>query len=275
MIPLLRHIISAHGRPYSVLRLRHELRWPRILPSHLSDLRPANSTGTRHASSKSRGKDKEPNNNNSLKEPKSKKKPVSTADLIPGSKQPIVDESAREEYTRAESTMRAAVEWFRKECAAAESRASGRVTPALLKPVKVQMAGMDSTVDLEQVATVGVRDGTILMVTVFDDHMVKQVEQAIYEAKIPHVVPQRHDGRTIKIPIPRPTVETRVAEYAAQHRKSEDLRAQIRKALQISVKRGKYGKHTVEMAEFQKLSDNHIGEIDQILANLKKATGAK
>ena len=33
--------------------------------------------------------------------------------------------------------------------------------------------------------------------------MVKEVERGIYDAKIPHVVPQKHDNRTIKIPIPK------------------------------------------------------------------------
>jgi ribosome recycling factor len=31
----------------------------------------------------------------------------------------------------------------------------------------------------------------------------KLVEAAIYAAKIPQVTPQRHDARTIKIPIPK------------------------------------------------------------------------
>jgi len=105
--------------------------------------------------------------------------------------------------------------------------------------------------------------------------MVKEVERAIYDAKIPHVVPQKHDNRTIKIPIPKPTVETRIAEYTVQRQKAEDVRVQIRKAFQAGVKRGKYGKHSVELAEFQKLSDRYISEVDQILVNLKKATGAK
>lgn len=174
MIPSLRHAISAHSRLYSVLSLRHRLVRHATPPSHISKckLTPTTSIGVRHASSKSKAKDKgERNWDNSLKDPKQKQKVTSTADLIPGSQQPIVDEAAREEYTKAESTMLTAVEWFRKECAAAESRASGRVTPALLKPVRVKMTGVDGTVPLEQVATVGVRDGTTLLVTVFDEHV--------------------------------------------------------------------------------------------------------
>ncbi|KAF8632858.1 hypothetical protein AX17_004706 [Amanita inopinata Kibby_2008] len=247
----------------------HVLRNARTLPglsSPLSGTPTTLSITTRFASSKSK-----------IKEPKSKDSKIkSTASLIPGSQQPIVDEAAREEYAKAEAQMRAVVEWYRKECAGAESRASGRITPEVLAPVRVRLTGESGgPIGLEKVATVGVRDGTTLLVTVFDENTIKSVEQAIYEAKIPNVVPQKQDGRTIKIPIPKPTIEARAALYTAQKRKAEDIKAQIRKHHQASVKRGKFEKHSVELAEFQKLSDRYIGEVDQVLASLKKATGAK
>lgn len=68
--------------------------------------------------------------------------------------------------------MATAVDWFRKECNALESRANGRVTPALLDPVRVNLPGADggaNWVRLEEVATVGVKDGSTLIITVFDD----------------------------------------------------------------------------------------------------------
>lgn len=63
--------------------------------------------------------------------------------------------------------MKTAVEWFRKECQGFETRASGRVTPALLSPVRVKLAEREYR--LEEIATVGVRDGSILLVTLFDE----------------------------------------------------------------------------------------------------------
>jgi len=98
-----------------------------------------------------------------------KKQSKSTATLIPGSKQPITDPAAQEEYAKAESSMKAAVEWYRKECAAVETRASGRITPALLSPVRVRLPNNDSEVQLEEVATVGVREGSTLLITVFEE----------------------------------------------------------------------------------------------------------
>ncbi|KAK7451056.1 hypothetical protein VKT23_012731 [Stygiomarasmius scandens] len=201
------------------------------------------------------------------------KKAKPTANLIPGSQQPITDEAAREEYKKCEEKMKAAIDWFRKECASVETRASGRVTPALLAPVKVRLPDVDQHFRLEEVATVGVKDGSLLLVTVFEEGSLKHVERAIYEAKLPNITPQKHDNRTLKIPVPKPTVEARTALVTAAQRQAEDSRVQIRKHHQASLKRGKYEKHSIELEEFQKLTDRYIGEIDTILAQLKKSTG--
>ena len=67
--------------------------------------------------------------------------------------------------------MSVAVDWFRKECAASEARALGRITPALLSPVRVKIPGMTKSLHLEEVATVGVREGTTMLVTLFDEHV--------------------------------------------------------------------------------------------------------
>lgn len=101
----------------------------------------------------------------------SKNKAKSTATFIPGSKQPITNEAAREEYAKAEEAMRVAVDWFRKECAASEARALGRVTPALLSPVRVKVPGNPKNLQLEELATIGVREGTTLLITLFDEHV--------------------------------------------------------------------------------------------------------
>ena len=108
----------------------------------------------------------------------------------------------------------------------------------------------------------------------------KHIESALYDAKIPGVVPQRQDRQTIKIIIPkyvppspspekpvcqpfhlhpdllhvRPTVEARQALIASAHGQAEDARVQIRKTFQASVKRGKYKKHSESLDEVRPLS---------------------
>lgn len=100
-----------------------------------------------------------------------KRGPVSTNMLIPGSELRI-SEAAQEEYGKCESKMKAAVEWYRKEVGGLETRASGRVTPALLSPVRVTIPARGSdSLRLEDIATVGVKDGSTLIVTVFEEHV--------------------------------------------------------------------------------------------------------
>ncbi|KAI6117115.1 ribosome recycling factor domain-containing protein [Pisolithus croceorrhizus] len=205
----------------------------------------------------------------------SKSKIKSTADLVPGSRQLLTTEEARSEYHKAEVKMSSTVEWFRKEVAAFETRASGRVTPSLLAPVRVEVHGKgNDPVKLEEIATVGVKDGSLLIVTVFDENNMKGVEQAIYDAKLPGIVPQRQDTRTIRIPIPKPTVEARTALVSNAQRLAEESRVQIRRVHQASVKKGKYEKYSVELDEFRRLVEKNAAEIDKILAHMKK-TGSR
>jgi hypothetical protein len=110
----------------------------------------------------------------------SKRAPIATTSLTPGSQQTLTDPTAREEFARADAKMASRVEWLRREVSQLEARASGRVTPQLLAPVRVSVSSVGHSAaasassdakkgaKLEELATVGVRDGTTLIVTVFD-----------------------------------------------------------------------------------------------------------
>ncbi|KAI9511674.1 ribosome recycling factor-domain-containing protein [Russula earlei] len=221
----------------------------------------------------------------------SKRGPIATASLTPGSQQTLADPTARDEIARADARMAVSVEWLRREVAQLEARASGRVTPRLLAPVRVSLAHHASPASasasalasasegkkfqLEELATVGVRDGSTLVVTVFDPKNLKHVQDALYEAKIQGVIPQRVDERTLRIPVPKPTVEARLAAYSAASKLAEETRVQIRRQLQASVKKGKYPRHSVQYDEFRKLQDRHIADVDAVLAHIKRSTGAR
>jgi len=216
----------------------------------------------------------------------SKRGPITTTSLTPGSQQVLSNPAAREEYARASTAMASSVEWFRREVAQLEARASGRVTPQLLAPVRVSLPPVThkeegatpsspSKLRLEELATVGVRDGSTLVVTVFEPQNLKHVQDALYDAKIQGVIPQRVDERTLRIPIPKPTVEARLAAHSTASKQAENARVQIRRQHQASVKKGKYSKHSVEYEELHKLQDRHIAEVDTILTRIKKSTGAR
>lgn len=104
----------------------------------------------------------------------------STATLVPGSQQKLTNEAAAEEYEKAEKKMLAAVDWYRKEVAGLETRASGRVTPSLLAAVRVELPDSKGELfRLEDVATVGVREGSTLLVTVFEEHVSASIRQFV------------------------------------------------------------------------------------------------
>jgi ribosome recycling factor len=71
-------------------------------------------------------------------------------------------------FDAAEVRMKKILEIFRKDAKDMEFRASGRINSDLLSPVRIPMED-GKLVKLEDVATVGVRDGTALVITVFDD----------------------------------------------------------------------------------------------------------
>ncbi|RDX54660.1 ribosome recycling factor [Lentinus brumalis] len=212
---------------------------------------------------KGKGKEQDDASNHGKKQSKG----VSTDSLVPASQRI----AASPEYKGTEGKMQGVLDWFRKEVAALETRATGRVTPALLSPVRVMLPNA-SGVRLEDIATVGVKEGTTLLVTVFEEHSLKYVEQAIYEAKLPGITPQRVDSRTIKVPIPKPTVETRNALYTTASRQAEDVRVQMRKLHAALLKKADVDKRSPDFAIYQGLSDKFMGELDKILAHLKKAT---
>lgn len=89
--------------------------------------------------------------------------------LVPGSQQALVGE-AQAEYERADAKMKASVDWYRRECAGLEMQGSGRVTPDVLKPVRVVLPDVEGeSCGLNELGTVGVRDGTTIIVTVFSE----------------------------------------------------------------------------------------------------------
>ncbi|KAJ7800329.1 ribosome recycling factor-domain-containing protein [Mycena olivaceomarginata] len=196
----------------------------------------------------------------------------STADLVPAPSSPSRTRRRGRSTPRPTRRCTPRSTGTARSARAVESRATGRVTPEVLDAVRVRLPGSEKELHLNEVATVGVRDGSTLLITIFEEDNMKHVEKGLYDAKLPNIVPHKHDSRTIKIPIPKPTVESNTAMVTAVSRKAEDVRVQIRKLHQASLKRGNYKKHSIELEEFQKLTDRHIAEVDKIVAGLKKAT---
>lgn len=70
---------------------------------------------------------------------------------------------------QAEGKMRSVVDRFVKELAMLETRAGGRVNPSLLDSIHIPSTGNRDKLKLSEVATVGVKEGYTLVITLFDD----------------------------------------------------------------------------------------------------------
>ncbi|KAG8743211.1 hypothetical protein FRC10_000282 [Ceratobasidium sp. 414] len=179
---------------------------------------------------------------------------------------------------QANQKMGTTLEWYKRELAQMETRASGRVMPSLLDPVRVRLkSGGGAVSKLEEVATVGVKEGNVLVITVFDEGNLKEVETSIINAQIPNMIPQRADARTLRIVVPKPTIEARQAMATIASRQAEDAKVKIRASRESGMKELKkmgYDKNSKVAGEMQKATDHHTKEIDATLAKLKKMVTA-
>jgi ribosome recycling factor len=156
------------------------------------------------------------------------------------------------------------VEATRREFASVRS---GKASPAMLDPVRVEMYGQ--MMAMNQVANVSAPEPRVLLVTPFDKGQVKAVEKAIRESNLgldPAV-----QGHVIRVPLPAMN-EQRRKELAKQlHKHAEDGRIAVRHARTAArdalKKLGGVSEDDVKHAEkdLQKLHDDEIAKIDTAL----------
>jgi ribosome recycling factor len=147
---------------------------------------------------------------------------------------------------------------------------TGRASPALLDPVKVEAYG--NTVPINQVGTTSTPQSRLLTVQVWDKGLAKAVDKAIRDAGL-GLNPQM-DGQLLRIPLPELNQERRkeLSKLAAKY--AEAARVAVRnvrrdgndllKKLEKDHRIGQDEQHT-KGEELQKLTDSHIKDIDAAL----------
>ena len=147
---------------------------------------------------------------------------------------------------------------------------TGRASTTLLDPVHVDVYG--ASMPLNQVATVSVPEPRMLSVQVWDRSNIGAVEKAIRNADLginPIV-----DGQNIRLPIPEMTEERRKELSKLAHQYSEKAKIAVRNVRRDGMDHLKQDekKHEISQdehkrleTEVQKLTDEAIAEIDQIL----------
>ena len=168
--------------------------------------------------------------------------------------------------------MEEAVDAVRREFSTVRT---GKATPALLDTVKVDAYG--SKMPLNQVATIGTPEASLLVVQPFDKTLLPDIERAILTADLGFN--PANDGSIIRIPVP-PLNEERRKEFAKLlHQMAEDGRVSLRHARKIGndeVKQAMKEHETGEdegrrqLDEIQKLTDACSKRIDEMLENKEK-----
>ncbi len=152
---------------------------------------------------------------------------------------------------------------------------TGRASPALLEPVKVEAYGTE--VPITQVGTIGVPEPRLITVQVWDRSLVGAVERAIRDSGLG--LNPGADGQLVRVPIPQLTAERRGELAKAAGRYAEGARVAVRGVRRDGMDQIKTYEKKHEIGEdesknwseeVQKLTDSYIKRIDEALAEKDK-----
>lgn len=152
---------------------------------------------------------------------------------------------------------------------------TGRAHTSLLEHIKVEYYGTE--VPLQQVASIALEDARTITVTPWERNMVTAVEKAIMKSEL-GLTPNTA-GTVIRVPMPPLTEErrrdlTRVVRQEAENARVavRNVRRDVMNDLKDMLKEKLVSQDDDRRAqeEIQKLTDKHIAEIDQVLAEKEK-----
>ena len=177
-----------------------------------------------------------------------------------------------EAVDEARARMGDAVDAIRREF---DTVRTGKAVPSILDSVRVEAYG--GRMPLNQVAAVSAPDPTLLAVQPFDPSLIDAIEKAVLSAGLG--LNPSNDGSLVRVPIP-PLSEERRLEYARLlHKMAEEGRVSVRHARHTAndrirgmLKEHEFGKDEAHrmMGEVQKLTDEHVRRIDDLLAAKEK-----
>jgi ribosome recycling factor len=147
---------------------------------------------------------------------------------------------------------------------------TGRASPALLDRVQIDYYGQQTP--LKQLATISAPEPRMLTIQPFDPNSVSTIERAIQESDLG--LTPANDGKLIRLPIPQLTEERRKELVKVVRHMAEEGRVAVRNVrrdaihhLKELVDNGDVGSDEEHRAEdrVQKLTDEHVHEIDELL----------
>jgi ribosome recycling factor len=148
---------------------------------------------------------------------------------------------------------------------------TGRATSALIEKLKVDYYG--SEVPLQQIAGFSVPEARLLVVQPYDKSSIKAIERAIQNSDL-GITPS-NDGQVIRLVFPQLTEERRKELVKVVKHRAEEGRVAVRNVRRTARHHLEAMERDAEISvdeldraekELQKLTDQHIGEIDHMLA---------
>ena len=168
---------------------------------------------------------------------------------------------------KAKQRMESALEGMRREFASVRT---GKASPALLDTVRVEAYG--SKMPLNQVGTVSAPEPRMLTIQPWDRSLIKEIEKAIRDSDLG--LNPSNDGTIVRVPIPALTEERRREYVRLLHKQAEEGRVAVRQARKEANDEIKHRQKDEglseddirrEQAEVQKLTDQYIEKVDQLL----------
>lgn len=173
---------------------------------------------------------------------------------------------------QAEDKMKKAVGVAREEFSLVRT---GRASPKFVERLEIDYYGTKTP--LNAVAGISVPEARLLVITPYDRNAISAIEKAIQGSEL-GITPS-NDGQVIRLSFPPLTEERRKELIKMVHHRAEEGRVAIRNVRRHSKEEMEQLKKDGEVSEddlrrterdLQKLTDQHISEVDEMLATKEK-----
>jgi ribosome recycling factor len=179
---------------------------------------------------------------------------------------------AKPVITRAEAQMQKTIEKVRSDFG---SLRTGRASAALLENMKVEYYG--AMTPLNQVANISAPEPRTLEIRAWDKSAIQNIEKAIQKSDL-GLTPS-NDGSVIRLQIPTLTEERRKDLIKVVRKMAEEYRVALRGERREAVEQLKKSEKLKEISEddretgeheIQKLTDQYIKRVDELLASKER-----
>ncbi|NLY42494.1 MAG: ribosome recycling factor [Clostridiaceae bacterium] len=178
----------------------------------------------------------------------------------------------KDDYKEIEGKMKKTISILAEDLAAIRA---GRANPAILDRVHVDYYGVPTPIT--QLGNISVPEARMLVIQPWDMKIVKDIEKAILKSDIG--ITPNSDGKVIRLVFPPLTEERRKELVKTVHKRGEEAKVAIRAVRREALERYKAQKKKSEITEddlkdiekdIQKLTDQYIDEVDNIIAKKEK-----